>query len=194
VPCVYRFRAFNHLPDEARYDVLRSLPQRPGLEAAARACLGTRAGHPDRGLTFATKWLNKPPVPALEARRATPPHQDAQYFATAGAELPRLCSVWIALDAVDEENGCLRYMPFSHRSGLLPHMPGGPVGFSQQLKIGPSVKDTPWLEVEEQPAVLEPGDAVLHEGCVVHRAGANMSADRQRRALGVVYRSVPRLR
>ena len=188
------YRAFSHLPDEPQFDALLTLPHHPALEAVARACLNTPAGS-ERALTFATKWLNKPPV-ALEARRATPMHQDAQYFARApNAELPRLCSVWIALDPADEENGCLRYIPFSHRSGLLPHTPGGPVGFSQQLESSSLLQDNmPWMEEEEELAVLQPGDAVWHDGCTVHGASANQSAHRQRRALGVTFRSVSRSR
>ena len=34
-----------------------------------------------------------------------------------------------------------------------------------------------------------PGDLVVHHGEVIHRADPNRSADRQRRAFAVVYRS-----
>ena len=32
-------------------------------------------------------------------------------------------TAWIALDDVDEENGCLRYIDGSHRGEILPHEP-----------------------------------------------------------------------
>ena len=87
---------------------------------------------------------------------------------------------------MDSGNGCLRYYPHSHRLGLLPHEGGGPRGFSQ--RIGDRTAASA-LGADEAVA-LEPGDAVLHDGLTAHRAEANRSVGRHRRALGVVYRAV----
>jgi hypothetical protein len=212
------FKEFNHLPeDNPALRSLRELPLHQDLEDLARACLSTPVDHPSRTLTYATRWLDKPPVRDRSKRSATPAHQDSFYFVgrqedcahaqqLAKTELPRLCSFWIALDHVDEENGCLRYRPYSHMRGLLPHRPGGPLGFSQQLSVDsdemrlsefhPGPRENNRQRHRADPAEvslsLAPGDCVLHDGCTVHRADANQSSTRHRRALGVVYRAVPK--
>ena len=56
--------------------------------------------------------------PALTGREV-PWHQDGQYWPIRPLAT---CSVWIALDDVSPENGCMRYIAGSHRNrGLLPH-------------------------------------------------------------------------
>ncbi|MDB4634467.1 phytanoyl-CoA dioxygenase family protein, partial [Rubripirellula sp.] len=52
------------------------------------------------------------------ANKPTPPHQDGYYFMITPCEA---VTMWLALDEVDDENGCIRYLPGSHRNGLLPH-------------------------------------------------------------------------
>jgi len=47
------------------------------------------------------EWFNKPPG----TEHPTPPHQDNFYWKF---DPPQAISLWLALDAVDEENGCLR--------------------------------------------------------------------------------------
>ncbi len=57
-------------------------------------------------------WNDKP----ARASFPTPPHQDAIGCPRVP---PRGCSMWIALDPVDRDNGCLYYARGSHRSGLI---------------------------------------------------------------------------
>src|SRR3954471_22237716 len=54
------------------------------------------------------EWFNKPP--GTEHR--TPPHQDNYYFNLKPAQV---LTIWVALDPVDDGNGCLRYVAGSHR-------------------------------------------------------------------------------
>ena len=42
--------------------------------------------------------------------------------------------MWCALDAVDEENGSLSYLPASHAAGLRDHHASWVKGFSQSIK------------------------------------------------------------
>src|SRR4051812_3885718 len=51
----------------------------------------------------APEWFNKPPG----AEHPTPPHQDNYYFCL---KPPQVATLWLALDPVGEENGCLRYV------------------------------------------------------------------------------------
>ena len=50
-----------------------------------------------------------------------PYHQDDFYFQCFPAD--HVITAWIALDDVDEENACLRYISESHKEGIIPHYP-----------------------------------------------------------------------
>jgi ectoine hydroxylase-related dioxygenase (phytanoyl-CoA dioxygenase family) len=54
----------------------------------------------------------KPPVTG----KAIPWHQDGQYWPIRPIAT---CSVWIALDDATPENGCMRYIPGSHKARKL---------------------------------------------------------------------------
>lgn len=120
------------------------------------------------------EWFNKPPG----ENAPTPPHQDNYYF---NLKPPNVLTIWLALDRVDEGNGCLRYVVGSHREGTRPHGSSSILGFSQGITdYGPT--DTR----REVAVCLEPGDAVIHHGEMIHRADANRSAARNRRAFAMV--------
>ena len=60
------------------------------------------------------EWFNKPPG----TEHPTPPHQDNYYFCMRPANVATL---WVALDPVDDQNGCLRYVRDSYRHGMRSH-------------------------------------------------------------------------
>jgi phytanoyl-CoA hydroxylase len=122
------------------------------------------------------EWFDKPPGTASP----TPPHQDNYYF---NLRPPNVVTIWLALDDVDEGNGCLRYVAGSHRAGLRPHGRSNVLGFSQGIAdYGPAD------EAAEVPIRLAAGDAVAHHGETIHRAEPNRSANRRRRAFAMVIR------
>jgi len=122
-------------------------------------------------------WFNKPP----QTQHPTPPHQDNYYFTL---DPPVVLTIWLALDPVDPENGCLRYLPGSHLQGGRPHAPSNVLGFSQGISdYGPAD------EARETPIELAPGDAVVHHGWLIHRADPNRSSTRHRRGFALVYKS-----
>jgi phytanoyl-CoA hydroxylase len=124
------------------------------------------------------EWFNKPPGGA----HPTPPHQDNFYFCL---KPPSVVTLWLALDPVDAENGCLRYVAGSHRRGIRPHQPTNVLGFSQGISdFGPHD------EALERAITLEPGDLVAHHGETIHRAEPNRSANRNRRAFAMVFRGI----
>lgn len=124
------------------------------------------------------EWFNKPP----RVSRPTPAHQDNYYFCLTP---PNVITIWMALDKVDQGNGCLRYVPGSHRRGIRPHSRSSILGFSQ------GITDYTADDAREEVAVhLEPGDIVAHHGNTIHRAEANESAERHRRAFAMVYKGV----
>ncbi len=121
------------------------------------------------------QYFNKAP----KRNQPTPPHQDGYYFRL---EPCHAVTLWLALDPVDEANGCVRYVKGSQRHGLRPHHRTGTLGFSQGIADFPTPHDH--AEVA-QPA--EPGDLLAHHALTIHRAEGNLTADRHRRALGFIY-------
>ena len=112
--------------------------------------------------------------------RATPPHQDGYYFML---EPCLAITMWLALDDIDEENGCVRYVRGSHRRGLRHHARTETLGFSQGIVDFPTEAD----RRDEFVARAAAGDLIVHHAMTIHRADANHSATRLRRALGLVY-------
>lgn len=90
--------------------------------------------------------------------------------------------MWLALEEVDEDNGCVCYVTGSNRKGMRPHGRTDTLGFSQGLTdFGPD--DT----ANEVAFHAMPGDLLVHHALTIHRAGGNRTLDRSRRALGLVY-------
>lgn len=121
------------------------------------------------------EWFNKPPG----CDHPTPPHQDNYYFCL---EPPNVVTFWLALDVINQENGCLRVVPGSHRRGIRPHARTQVLGFSQGIT---DYNDQD--RRQEHAVVLQPGDLSAHHGELIHRADPNHSA-RPRRAFAIVYR------
>lgn len=122
------------------------------------------------------EWFDKPP--GFES--PTPPHQDNYYFNLAP---PNVVTIWLALDPVDDANGCLRYVAGSHRRGVRPHGRSAILGFSQGI-VDYGEND----RAGEEAIHLQPGDAVAHHGNTIHRADPNRTMDRHRRAFAMVFR------
>jgi phytanoyl-CoA hydroxylase len=120
------------------------------------------------------QWFGKPPL----TMHITPPHQDNFYFCL---RPPKVLTMWLALDHVNEETGCMRYVPGSHSCGLRPHHQTEVVGFSQGISdYGPED------EAAEVLIQLQPGDLVCHHGELIHRADANRSPTLSRRAFALI--------
>jgi len=94
-------------------------------------------------------------------------------------------TIWLALDPVDTENGCLRYLPGSHKQGFIPHSKSKTLGFSQGLSSYTTDDFSNEIAIP-----LQAGDAVAHHGMTVHRADANISATRHRRVMAMVSKGV----
>lgn len=124
------------------------------------------------------QYFNKPPG----VGQPTPPHQDGYYFMLEPCEA---VTMWLALDDVDEENGCVRYIPGSHREGLRPHARTTTLGFSQGIVDFPTAAD----EQHERAFPAKPGDLLVHHALTIHRADGNASLTRTRQALGLIYYS-----
>jgi ectoine hydroxylase-related dioxygenase (phytanoyl-CoA dioxygenase family) len=102
-------------------------------------------------------------------------HQDYSYWTRTVAMQHLTC--WTALDDANKENGCLHYIPGSHRWGLLdaPALAGDMDGLLQNLTEEQRVQFNP------VPVELEKGYATFHHPLMVHGSYENKS-DRSRRA------------
>jgi phytanoyl-CoA hydroxylase len=150
----------------------RDYSKHPIWSALAEALVGEPVTAQD------PEWFNKP----AGTQSPTPPHQDNYYFCLAPAHV---VTIWVALDPVDDENGCLRYVRGSHLAEVRPHSRSNVLGFSQGITdFGPA-------DIEREVAIhLQPGDAVAHHGNTIHRAEPNRSATRNRRSFAQVFRGV----
>lgn len=109
-------------------------------------------------------------------------HQDYSYW-TRTQPLQHL-SCWIGLDDSTRENGCLHYVPGSHRWNLLPV-----TGLANDMKAIESVLT---LEQKEnfQPVAIElkQGEASFHHPLMVHGSFANSTSQSRRATVINVFR------
>lgn len=122
------------------------------------------------------QFFNKPAKIGLP----TPPHQDGYYWMIAPCEG---LTMWLALEEVDEKNGCVRYATGSHLKGMRPHSQTNTLGFSQGLTDFPNADD----RATEVVMRAQPGDLLVHDAKTVHWADGNTSETRSRKAMGLVY-------
>ncbi|GAA4466141.1 phytanoyl-CoA dioxygenase family protein [Phytohabitans houttuyneae] len=124
---------------------------------------------PDIGL-FASAFLSK----EAYSGRATPWHEDSYFWQDRFDRMDRIATVWLALDPVDRDNGCMRVLPGSHLEA------GGEYEFADPdtNSFDRVVKG----EVDETKAVdfaLDANQCSLHDARIVHGAGANRSPRRR---------------
>ncbi len=109
----------------------------------------------------------------------TPWHQDEAFGDP--ARTYNEINFWLALQPVNTENGCMRYIPGSHLGPVVPHVPADGKGNVHALDC--SVAIDPSLAVD---CPLPAGGCVLHKTRTVHGAGANMT-DQPRWAYVLVF-------
>ena len=122
------------------------------------------------------QYFNKPP----KIGQPTPAHQDGYYFMLQPNEA---VTMWMALEPVDEENGCVRYIKGSHLNGMRKHGKTGTLGFSQGI-VDYGEKETDKNEIFYP---TQPGDLLVHHSMTIHRADGNSSENRTRQAMGFIY-------
>ena len=108
-------------------------------------------------------------------------HQDSAYF---HIEPMAIITAWVALDDATLANGCLRFIPGSHRQGVLDHSEVWMVGERQDQKIPDAAIDLS----RETPILLTAGDCSFHHSLLLHRSGPN-DTDQFRRGMASHYMS-----
>ena len=114
--------------------------------------------------------------------KATPWHQDGDYYPIEPLET---LTVWISLDGSTPEQGCMKFIPGSHRDHRI---------YSHHFEHRDDytlaqVIDEDQVDLSRAcDIVLEPGQISLHDVYLVHGSGANLS---ERRRMGLVLRIMP---
>jgi len=97
-------------------------------------------------------------------------HQDAAYW---GAEVQtdekHAVTCWLALGPAFPENGCMQFVPGSHRGPLQPHFS---IAGKSEINEALATEVDPALAV---PCPLEAGDASFHHSKTLHYTGGNVS-------------------
>jgi hypothetical protein len=106
--------------------------------------------------------IYKPPG----AGRDAPWHQDEAYWEFPNERCHSL-SVWMPLDEVSVESGCMQFIPGSQRNDLLPH--------TKPPGIAPIVVDAPFDVASAVPCPLPPGGATFHACRTLHYTAPNTS-------------------
>ncbi|PTX99680.1 phytanoyl-CoA dioxygenase [Verrucomicrobia bacterium LW23] len=165
-----------------------------GLSDLDKTKVQVRAMHPHRFHPRAAEWLMHPRVcDALEVLLGNPPlgAQTMYYYKPPGAKgqgmhqdnfyllaRPATCiAAWTAIDAADNDNGCLWVVPGSHKGDIL----------------CPESKTERWMNygdshISKFPRETKPvcvtvprGGTVFFGGNLIHGSGPNRTADRYRR-------------
>jgi ectoine hydroxylase-related dioxygenase (phytanoyl-CoA dioxygenase family) len=115
----------------------------------------------------------------------TPWHQDEAHRYDPGVDYEQL-SIWMPLQPATMANGCVQYIPGSHRGPVLEHRSlDGDARKSALECIGAFDRE---LAV---PCILPPGGAAIHHCRTLHAAGANTTQE-PRRAYILAFRGAPR--
>jgi len=151
------------------HPVLHDLVFHPGIARLAAGLLGVER------LRF---WHDQVFAKPAHHPGTVPWHQDYSYWTRTAPACH--VTVHVALDDADEDNGCLHYLPGSHRCGLLPKVPfdGAMDAVKAHLPGG--------SEWRPRPMRLWAGEAVFHHSHVLHGSFGNRS-DRPRRAAVLNY-------
>jgi phytanoyl-CoA hydroxylase len=148
----------------ARVRTLMLSPELGKVATVLSGAKGIRIWH-DQAL-FKRPWANP-----------TALHLDVPYWSFSS---PDAISIWVALDDATYENGCLYFLPGSHKKTSYRD-----IGIQKNMKAIFAVY--PELASAEAVAVpMRAGSASFHNGLCIHGAGANMTP-RSRRAMTCAY-------
>jgi ectoine hydroxylase-related dioxygenase (phytanoyl-CoA dioxygenase family) len=117
--------------------------------------------------------------PGGQTSKETNWHQDAPYWPM---DPVGSFSAWIAVDDVSIENGCLHFVPGSHKFGKLEPIKLGVEGESIVSKM----KERGYRVSEPVAAEMGAGGVTFHHGCTFHYAGANRTK-KPRHAFAIIY-------
>ena len=107
--------------------------------------------------------------PAINGH-ATPWHQDGQYWPIRPLAT---CTVWLAIDDANVENGCLRFIKGSHKDKKLKNHN---VNDNKNLTLNQELDEEEYNENDAVNLILKRGQISLHDVYLVHGSEANKSS------------------
>jgi ectoine hydroxylase-related dioxygenase (phytanoyl-CoA dioxygenase family) len=124
-----------------------------------------------------------------------PWHQDMAFApADFHSRYGNVLTAWIAVDPATVDNGCLQFVPGSHKLGVLPHVGDAEHADGQPRQTAPVEPhvDPRTVAALRAPAYaqLSPGSGAVFDGYLVHRSAPNTSTA-PRRAISFVF-GIPR--
>ena len=151
-----------------RFDpIFRAFAKHPKLLEVVRGLLGPRVK------VFRDQILLKPP-----RGQPKPVHQDQSYFLVRPEE--DLVTAWVALDEATIENGCMCYIPGSHRYGIFDVTP-------DPKRPVHHIPDTRGVKLRKKVSCSVPeGSVIFHHGCILHSSDVNRT-ENWRRAVILHY-------
>jgi len=108
-------------------------------------------------------------------------HQDNTYW---GLSSRNVVTAWFAISAASLEAGCMKVMPGTHSADPLPHE--DTYDADNMLTRGQSIHGLDEARAAFMP--LQAGEMSLHNYCLAHGSGPNLSADRR---IGVSMHFMP---
>ena len=105
--------------------------------------------------------------------KRVPWHEDSAYWRDMINPM-EVCTVWLAIDPSRRENGCMQVIPRTHNTGNLGFSDYAPVDTARNVfptEITSIQRDESKAEAIE----LEPGQASLHDGRIMHGSEPNVS-------------------
>ena len=146
-------RKISHL---TKYDsIFTQLARKPEILAYVKAIIG-----PDLKV-----YLDQTMCKQAYIGSAKPPHQDSAYWTDVEPRNQIIC--WIAVNDSTIENGCMRYIPGSHKGEIIDHK------HLEDFRI--EDKD---INYEREVAIpLKAGSCCFHHSKVLHRTGPNLSSN-----------------
>lgn len=114
-------------------------------------------------------------------------HQDQAYWINTDDRRTATC--WLAIDDSTIENGCMQFLPGSHRESVRPHRPLSGSREDQHTLVTDLRPDDTLVAVE----ILR-GDITVHNEGVLHGSGGNTSSSSRRRAYITAFRSIETVR
>jgi len=115
--------------------------------------------------------------------RATDWHQDFPYWPMVQ---PGPMSIWIPMQDVDWENGCMHFVPGSHDWDVHETILLDKSTKDESNDIFSRVKDKAPEDVQRVYVPLKRGSVTFHNGLTFHFAGKNLT-DQPRRVLSIIY-------
>ena len=108
-------------------------------------------------------WHDQSQLKPPRVGSAKPPHQDNSYHRIEPADLT--VTAWVAIDDATPENGCMRFLPGSHKKGLIEHVPLP----GQEHNLSPANLDLS----SEVVVPCKAGDVALFHTLVLHHSLPN---------------------